>query len=116
GFTAAAESVSGLTSRLQRPIWVKALRESGIAEPEVDAICDRIAAGFVPWQEASFPGLLGNVAAGRIANRLDLHGCTFTVDAACASTFAAINAAVDELALGRTDVVITGGVDANNDI
>ena len=42
------------------------------------------------WTEDSFPGLLMNVAAGRIANRLDLGGTNFTVDAACASSLASI--------------------------
>ena len=38
------------------------------------------------------PGLLMNVAAGRIANRLDFGGTNYTVDAACASSLAAIGA------------------------
>jgi acyl transferase domain-containing protein len=41
-----------------------------------------------PWTEDSFPGVLGNVVAGRVANRLDLRGSNFTVDAACASSLA----------------------------
>ena len=41
------------------------------------------------WTEDSFPGLLMNVAAGRIANRLDLGGANYTVDAACASSLTA---------------------------
>ena len=68
----------------------------------------------MPWQEDSFPGLLSNVVAGRIANRLDLHGTNCTVDAACASSLAAVSAAVNELALGKADLVVTGGVDATN--
>ncbi len=68
----------------------------------------------MPWQEDSFPGLLSNVVAGRIANRLDLHGTNCTVDAACASSLAAVSAAVNELALGKADLVVTGGVDVTN--
>ena len=44
--------------------------------------------------EDSFPGVLSNVIAGRIANRLDLGGVNYTVDAACASSLAAIDLAV----------------------
>ena len=80
------------------------------------AICDRIAASYVPWQETTFPGLLGNVVAGRIANRLDLGGTNCVTDAACASTFSALSMAVNELQLGQADLVITGGVDTLNDI
>ncbi|HET9257884.1 MAG TPA: beta-ketoacyl synthase N-terminal-like domain-containing protein, partial [Pseudonocardiaceae bacterium] len=43
--------------------------------------------------EDSFPGVLANVIAGRIANRLDLGGANYTVAAACASTLAALDAA-----------------------
>ena len=116
GVTSTQELVSSLASRLQRPVWIKALRESGIEEKEAQAICDRIGSNYVPWQEASFPGLLGNVVAGRIANRFDLRGTNCITDAACASSLAALSLAVNELALGQSDVVITGGVDALNDI
>ena len=63
------------------------------------------------WTEESFPGLLLNVLAGRVANRFDLGGSNFTVDAACASSLAAIDLAVNELETGRSNVVIAGGVD-----
>ena len=64
------------------------------------------------WTEDSFAGLLMNVAAGRIANRLDLGGTNYTVDAACASSLAAIGLAVRELQAGTSDMVLAGGVDA----
>ena len=63
-----------------------------------------------------FPGLLGNVVAGRIANRLDLGGTNCVVDAACASSLSAIHLAALELHAGRADMVLTGGVDTFNDI
>ena len=116
GVTSTQELVASLASRLQKPVWIKALRESGIEEKEAQAICDRIGDNYVPWQEASFPGLLGNVVAGRIANRFDLRGTNCITDAACASSLSALSLAVNELALGQSDIVITGGVDALNDI
>jgi 3-oxoacyl-(acyl-carrier-protein) synthase/NAD(P)H-dependent flavin oxidoreductase YrpB (nitropropane dioxygenase family) len=73
-----------------------------------DALGDRLPT----WTEDSFPGLLMNVAAGRIANRLDLGGSNFTVDAACASSLASIALAVGELQSGTSDMAIAGGVDA----
>ena len=116
GVTSGQELLSTMASRLQRPVWVKALRDAGIAENKLEEICDRIAGHYQPWQESSFPGLLGNVVAGRIANRLDLGGTNCVVDAACASTFSALAMAVNELQLGKSDVVISGGVDTLNDI
>ncbi|BAZ66710.1 putative modular polyketide synthase [Fischerella sp. NIES-4106] len=63
------------------------------------------------WTEESFPGLLLNVIAGRVANRFDFGGYNFTVDAACASSLAALDLAVKELESGRSNVAIAGGVD-----
>ena len=67
-------------------------------------------------RKTRFPGLLGNVAAGRIANRLDLRGTNCVVDAACASSLGAVNLATLELAAGRCDLAVTGGLDTFNDI
>ncbi len=66
--------------------------------------------------EDSFPGVLANVIAGRITNRLDLGGRNYTVDAACASSLAAVDLACQELVLGKSDMVIAGAVDLHNDI
>jgi len=64
------------------------------------------------WTEDSFAGLLMNVAAGRIANRLDFGGTNFTVDAACGSSLAAITLGVRDLQANNSDLTIVGGVDA----
>ncbi|MFO7634431.1 MAG: beta-ketoacyl synthase N-terminal-like domain-containing protein, partial [Caldilinea sp.] len=116
GATGATELVVHLGSRLQRPIWLNALRANGVPEDEAQAICNRIADSYVPWTEASFPGLLGNVVAGRIANKFDLGGTNCVVDAACASSLSALSMGLSELYLGQADMVIVGGVDTLNDI
>src|SRR5205814_10059310 len=54
------------------------------------------------WTEDSFAGILLNVIAGRIANRLNFGGVNFTTDAACASSLAAVYQAVTELSAGRS--------------
>ena len=59
GATGTTELVVHLGSRLQKPLWLKALRENGVPEDEAQEICQRIADNYVPWTEASFPGLLG---------------------------------------------------------
>ena len=63
------------------------------------------------WTEESFAGTLLNVAAGRVANRMDFGGLNFTVDAACASSLAAISIAVGELESGRSNFALAGGID-----
>lgn len=55
-------------------------------------------------------GLVPNLAASRIAQRLDLHGPAYTVDAACASALVAVTDACRELESGRVDVALCGGV------
>ncbi|MDQ6613911.1 MAG: nitronate monooxygenase, partial [Actinomycetota bacterium] len=64
--------------------------------------------------EDSFPGVLSNVIAGRVANRLDLGGANYTVDAACASSLAALDVACKELRSGTSDMVLCGGADVHN--
>jgi acyl transferase domain-containing protein/NAD(P)H-dependent flavin oxidoreductase YrpB (nitropropane dioxygenase family)/acyl carrier protein len=77
--------------------------------PELDACLPKLT-------EDSFPGVLSNVIAGRIANRLDLRGANYTVDAACASSLAAVDVACKELVTGSSDLVVAGGADLHNGI
>jgi len=81
----------------------------GGAHPELQ---EQLFERLPEWTEDSFAGLLMNVAAGRIANRLDLGGTNYTVDAACASSLGAVGLAARELHGGTSDMVLAGGVDA----
>jgi polyketide-type polyunsaturated fatty acid synthase PfaA len=108
--------ITPLTSRLQYPIWKKVLKSSGLSDEDIDRIIEKIKLAYVPWQENSFPGMLTNVVAGRITNRLDLGGTNCTVDAACASSLSALKMAVGELIEHRCDLMITGGVDTDNSV
>lgn len=76
----------------------------------------QLAAALPDLTEDSFPGVLANVIAGRIANRLGLRGVNYSVDAACASSLTAIEAAVKELRSGNSDLVLAGGADFHNSI
>ncbi len=116
GVTGTQELVIPLGARLGHPHWRRAMIEAGIDPKSAERAVELIAGSYVGWQEASFPGLLGNVVAGRISNRFDLGGTNCAVDAACASSFAALNLALLELWAGRSDMVLTGGADLLNDI
>jgi acyl transferase domain-containing protein len=72
---------------------------------------DDVADRLPEWTEDSFAGILVNVIAGRIANRLNFGGANFTTDAACGSSLAAVYQGVGELTAGRSDFVLAGGVD-----
>jgi acyl transferase domain-containing protein/acyl carrier protein/NAD(P)-dependent dehydrogenase (short-subunit alcohol dehydrogenase family) len=116
GVTGTLELVVPLGARLGHPIWRRALKEAGADESLTDKVVEKISESYVDWQENSFPGLLGNVVAGRIANYLDLGGTNCVVDAACASSLSALHLAHLELASGKSEMIVTGGVDTFNDI
>jgi acyl transferase domain-containing protein/NADP-dependent 3-hydroxy acid dehydrogenase YdfG len=116
GITGTQELVIPLAARLGHPLWRRALKAAGVAEDIAEDVVRRISDGYVPWQENSFPGLLGNVVAGRIANRLNLRGTNCAVDAACASSLSAVHLAMMELQSGRCDMALAGGADTLNDI
>ncbi|MDX6351008.1 MAG: hypothetical protein QOF84_5798 [Streptomyces sp.] len=81
---------------------------------------DRVRAAFTdrlgPDRPETAIGLVPNLAASRVANRLDLRGPAYTVDAACASSLVAVDQAVAELASGRCDLMLAGGVHHCHDI
>ena len=116
GVTGTQELVISLGSRLGHPDWQRALEGKGLNDQQKESIISDISESYVPWQENSFPGLLGNVVAGRICNRLNLGGTNCVVDAACASSMSAIHLALLELDSGKSEMVVTGGVDTINDI
>ncbi|MCD4804174.1 MAG: acyltransferase domain-containing protein, partial [Desulfobacterales bacterium] len=116
GATGTQELTIPLGARLGHPIWRKALHNSGIEPDKAEEVIKKISDSYVSWQENSFPGLLGNVIAGRICNRLDIGGTNCVVDAACASSMGAIYLSLLELSSGRSDMVVTGGLDTLNDI
>jgi acyl transferase domain-containing protein/NAD(P)H-dependent flavin oxidoreductase YrpB (nitropropane dioxygenase family) len=68
------------------------------------------------FTEDTFPGHLSNVVAGRIANRFDLGGTNYTVDAACAASLAALDVACKQLSAGSADMMLCGAVDLHNSI
>jgi acyl transferase domain-containing protein len=61
-------------------------------------------------------GLVPNLAASLITNRLNLNGPAYTVDAACASALVAIDQACQELSTKRCDLIIAGGVHLTHDV
>ncbi len=116
GVTGTLELVIPLGARLGHPRWKKAMSDAGVNEATARDVMERISDSYVDWQENSFPGLLGNVVAGRISKHLDLGGTNCVVDAACASSLSAIHLAALELESGKADMVVSGGIDTFNDI
>ena len=89
--------------------------------PELDAATlQRIKAEFRARLGAYGPdtaiGLVPNLTASRVANRLDLGGGAWTVDAACASSLVALDQACRDVRTGRLDVALAGGVHLSHDV
>jgi phosphopantetheine--protein transferase-like protein len=97
---------------------VTTLREllPDLDEARLDAVRTAFQARLGPERPESAIDLVPNLVASRVANRLDLAGPAYTVDAACASSLVAIDHAVAELSAGRCDVVLAGGVHHCHDI
>lgn len=77
---------------------------------ELELIEQELRADLPPFNAETAPGLVPSVMCGRIANRLDLMGPAYTVDAACASSLLAVELAMADLRSGKMDMALAGGV------
>ena len=73
----------------------------------------KIQSGIPDITEDTMPGELSNIIAGRVANVFNFTGPNFVTDAACASSLAAMETAMEGLLNHKFDAVLTGGVDRN---
>ena len=58
------------------------------------------------------PKVMPGAAAGHVSMNLGLRGPVFGVTSACSSSNHAITSAIDQISLGRVDVMLAGGTDA----
>ena len=81
---------------------------------ELARIKQELRASLPPFNADTAPGLVSSVMCGRIANRLDLMGPAYGVDAACASSLVAVELAIQELASGKADMALAGGIQVSS--
>ena len=109
------------TSSPHRPrLWLSrapAVEETTWAFPEnpyyIYSLDDAIASfvgRFPPSTEHTLPGWMTNCLSGRIANTFNFNGPNFIVDSACSSGVAAFVPAMYELAFGRSEMAMAGGM------
>ncbi len=84
------------------------------ADETIEEVKKELQASLPPFHTEVVPSLIPNVMTGRIANRLDIQGPNYTVDAACASSLIAVDISLRELAGGRCDLALVGGVQGGN--
>jgi acyl transferase domain-containing protein/phosphopantetheinyl transferase (holo-ACP synthase) len=87
-----------------------------ISEPELTAIKRELKANLPPLTADNCPGVIPNILTSRIANRLDLQGPAYTVDAACTSSLVALDAGINELRNRRSYMAIVGGVHTSTNV
>ena len=84
-----------------------------LGEPFLDELRLALKGQLPSFTAENCPGMVPNIVSGRIANRLDLMGPNFIIDAACASSLIALSLALEELRSGRCEMMLTGGIHAS---
>ncbi len=109
------------TLRIHLPTYLDTLRSlpafrslpAEVQQELVEGMQERIWTAIPAVTEDTMPGELANILAGRVANVFNFGGPSFVTDAACASSMAALQAAVEALYSYQCDAVLTGGIDRN---
>lgn len=83
--------------------------QSAYGEAELETIRQALKKQLPPFNADTASGLIPNIIAGRIANRLNLMGPSYTVDGACASSLIALEIAVRNLLSEQCDMALVGG-------
>ncbi len=82
----------------------------GYTAQELAALKNELKASLPRFGPDIASALIPNLTTGRIANRFDLMGANFTIDAACASALIAVDLGARDLLTGRCDLALVGGV------
>lgn len=92
-------------------------RSDLFSSDQVDFLVNELVQQIKPTASASRAStLVSNVISGLVANRLDLQGPNFLVDAACASAIVAIQQATHLLNSCETDLMLVGASQATMEI
>ncbi len=119
GNTNAGEGHYRSTFRILVPDYINAL--SSVPEfqylPEavrraiVDGAVEKVRSEIPAITEDTMPGELSNIIAGRVANVFNFSGPNYVTDAACASSLAALQGAVNGLLDRKFDAALSGAID-----
>jgi len=90
-------------------------KKHGLPAGSLEAFTNELVDGAPRIDEDTMPGELANVVSGRVANLLDLQGPNHAMDAACASSMAAVLDACRLLQTRQVDVMLAGATDRTMD-
>lgn len=88
----------------------------GISDEQLQEVREQLRSKLDYYGPDVAVGMIPNLVASRLANRLDLHGPAYTVDAACASSVIAIEQACELLRSGQCDMMLAGGLHFTHDL
>ncbi|HEV3168612.1 MAG TPA: beta-ketoacyl synthase N-terminal-like domain-containing protein [Isosphaeraceae bacterium] len=88
----------------------------GWTDDDFEAIRSDLKASLPPFGPDTVPGQVTNATAGRVADRLNLAGASFVVDAASASSLVALDLGARALVERRADLALVGGVYLATDV
>ncbi len=89
--------------------------QHGLPDSNMDSFIEDVVRGTPRIDEDTMPGELANVVSGRVANLLDLQGPNHAMDAACASSMAALLDACRLLQTRQVDTMLAGASDRTMD-
>ena len=87
-----------------------------LPESELQRVKEGFREGLGSYGPDTAIGLVPNLCASRIANRLNLRGTAYTVDGACASSLLALDHGVRALTSERADMALSGGIHLSHDV
>jgi acyl transferase domain-containing protein/phosphopantetheinyl transferase (holo-ACP synthase) len=85
-----------------------------ISHDDIRHLAELLHGSIAPANSDTVPGVMPNLLAGRIAQRLGFKGRNMLCDAACASSLIAVETAVRDLRTGACDVALAGGIHINS--
>ena len=92
-------------------IWGSGM--GGLITLEEEVSKHAIGDGVPRYNPFMIPKAIPSIASGLLSIRFGLRGLSYSVSTACSSSSHAIGAALDQIRLGRADVLFTGGADAD---
>jgi acyl transferase domain-containing protein len=87
-----------------------AQRFPGLSQEELTQLADELHSTAPGHDADSLSTSISNLTASRAANRLDLRGSAYVIDAACASSLLAVEQGVRRLRSGLSDLAVAGGI------
>ncbi|MBI1746455.1 MAG: SDR family NAD(P)-dependent oxidoreductase [Acidobacteria bacterium] len=110
-----ATAIEGLLTALDQTAWYPRLPTS-IRESIRQRVIERVHGRYPARTEDGGPGTITSAVAGLITNVFGLTGRHMVVDAACASSLAAVDIGARALWSGRLDMALVGGVSYSQEL